>query len=102
MPKSRGTTLENAMDIEHYQNEGEVPLQHAEKEALKTPDANGFSPTRTAEPLDGNRVNAIDPKDSKEGYRKGSGPQGEYDIDPDHADRSSVPRNPKDARPDQQ
>ena len=66
------------------------------RDRLTALEQSGFQPSRTAQPLDGERKSPIDTN-----FPKGHGPQGEYDIDSDNKNRSSVPRNPKDSRPDQ-
>jgi len=96
IPRSRGKIRENELDADVPQNSTEGPMQLADRKAKESPI--GFRPNRTAEPLDGDRKNVSPPPNPNLGY----GPQGEYDIDSDNLDRSSVPRNPKDSRPDQQ
>lgn len=95
VPRSRGKLDRLASEKEKSENLTEGPLQRADRLAEK--EKSGFHPTRTAKPLDGDRKIPLDTKNPDTGH----GPQGEYDIDPDNKDRSSVPRNPKDTRSDQ-
>jgi len=101
-PRSRGKGIRKTKDNEANSNRPEAHVPKAAEQALKIPEDSGFRPARTAEPLDGDRIAAIKSIKKKEGKQGGHGPLGEYDIDPEHKDRASVPRNPKDARPDQQ
>jgi hypothetical protein len=96
VPRSRGKLDRLVSDKEKSENPTEGPLQRADRLAEK--EKSGFDPTRTAKPLDGDRKIPIATKNPDLGH----GPQGEYDMDPDNKDRSSIPRNPKDTRSDKQ
>jgi hypothetical protein len=95
VPRSRGKLARLAGEKGKPENLATGPLQRAD--GLVEKEKSGFEPTRTAKPLDGDRKIPIDSKNPDTGH----GPQGEYDIDPDNKDCSSVLRNPKDTRSDQ-
>jgi hypothetical protein len=77
------------------------PLEQADRKGVSEVNVGGFRPNRTAEPLDGNRVLPEGQTPDKSGTSEGDGPQAEYDVNTNNIDNSSVPRNPKDSRPEQ-